>query len=235
MAGPSLSPSNQLLPSPSLSASSYDLVSTYSRSSTASQSFQLVSEDSDDEIVWSISDLSISSDDDYVAHSPAQVATSLSSPVVVGEGLEPITPMTASLESQMTSLSSTAIRPSRRETMEVKSVPSHSPASPTVSGKQKHGKKKNVQTRSPTQAYPSPAPSPQTAKAKKPATAALATPSPRVPPGALDADTLGLGARSIVDDYSDKQSIVSCDDESDVGVPTLYEEASTFISSYVLF
>lgn len=226
MAGPSLSSSDQLLLSPSLSAStsSYDLVSNCSRSSGASQSFHLVSEeDSGDEIVWSISDLSISSDDDYVAPSPTQ-ATGTSGPVGGGEG---------SLESQMTALSSTAVRPPRRETMNVKSVPSHSPASPKVSGKQKHGKKNNVQTRPPTEVYPSPAPSPQTAKAQKPA-AAPATPSPRVPPKALEEDTLGLGARSIVDDYSDKQSIISYDDES-VGLPTLYEEASTFISSYVLF
>jgi hypothetical protein len=237
MAGPSLSSSDQLLLSPSLSAStsSYDLVSNCSRSSTASQSFHLVSEeDSGDEIVWSISDLSIS-DDDYVAPSPTQ-ATGISGPAGGGEGLEPNTPMMApgrSLASQMTTLSSTAILPPRRETTKVKSVPSHSPVSPKVSGKPKHGKKNNVQTRPPTEAYPSPAPSPQTAKAQKPA-AAPATLSARVPPKALDEDTSGLGTRSIVDDYSDKQSIISYDDES-VGLPTLYEEASTFISSYVLF
>jgi hypothetical protein len=117
--------------------------------------------------------------------------------------------------------------------MEVKSVSSHSPVSPAVSGKQKHGKKKSVQARPPTQAYPSPAPSPQTAKAQKPV-AAPATPSPRVPPKSLNEDTSGLGARSIVDDFSDQHSIISYDHES-VGLPTLYEEASTFISSYVLF
>jgi len=237
MAGPSLSSSDQLfLLSPSLSAStsSYDLVSNCSRSSTASQSFHLVSEeDSGDEIVWSISDLSISSDDDYVAPSPTQ-ATGIPSPVG-GEGLEPNTPVTApgrSLESQMTALSSTAIRPPRRETVKVKSVPIRSPASPKASGKQKHGKKNNGQARPPTEVYPSP---PQTAKAQKSAAAAPATPSPRVPPKALDEDTSGLGARSIVDDYSDKQSIISYEDNESVGLPTLYEEASTFISSYVLF
>ncbi|KAH9483976.1 hypothetical protein JR316_0003454 [Psilocybe cubensis] len=41
----------------------------------------------------------------------------------------------------------------------------------------------------------------------------------------------GLGARSIVDDYSDRLSVVSYD-ESDPS-PTLYEEASTFISSFL--
>jgi len=231
MAGPSLSSSDQLLPSPTLSAStsSYDLVSDCSLSSTLSQSFHLVSEDSGDEIVWSISDLSISSEDDYVAHSPTQVATGISSPIVL-----PDTPVTApgrSLESAP--VNSTTTRSSQRKTRRVQSAPSHSSASPAVSGKQKHGKKKNVQTRPPTQAYPSPAPSPQTAKTQKP-TAAPATPSPKVPHKALNGDTFGLGARSIVDDYSDKQSIISYDDGS-VGLPTVYEEASTFISSYVLF
>ena len=226
MAGPS---SDQLLPSPTLSAStsSYDLVSDCSLSSTASQSFHLVSEDSGDEIVWSISDLSISSDDNYVAHSPTQAS---SSPIV--EGLQPNAPVTAPGRSLETALNSPVIRPSQRETRKVKSAPSHSPGSPAVSGKQEH-KKKNVQTRPPTQAYPSPAPSPQTTKVQKP-TGAPATPTPKVPHKALNEDAFGLGARSIVDDYSDKQSIISYDDES-VGLPTVYEEASTFISSYVLF
>lgn len=47
----------------------------------------------------------------------------------------------------------------------------------------------------------------------------------------------GLGLRPIVDDYSDRQSVMSYDydEASSVGgaTPTLYEEASTFISSYV--
>lgn len=235
MAGPSLSPSAQLLPSPTLSAStsSYDIVSNCSRSSTA---FQLVSEDSEDEIVWSISDLSITSDDDYVVpRLPVQVASGLPSPVVGGEDSQPSTSVTApgrSLETQMTALNSTAIRSQRTKTMKVKYVPSHSPVSPAVSGKQKRGKKKPVQARPPSQAYPSPAPSPQTAKGQKPVAATSASPSPKVPPEALNEDTPRFGSRSIVDDYSDKQSIISYDDEF-VGLPTLYEEASTYISSFL--
>lgn len=44
----------------------------------------------------------------------------------------------------------------------------------------------------------------------------------------------GLGARPIVDDFSDRQSVVSYDKES-VYSPTLYEEAASFISSCVTF
>ena len=44
----------------------------------------------------------------------------------------------------------------------------------------------------------------------------------------------GLGLRPIVDDFSDRQSVVSCDNES-VYSPTLYEEAASFISSCVAF
>lgn len=40
---------------------------------------------------------------------------------------------------------------------------------------------------------------------------------------------LGLGQRPIVDDLSDQLSVIAGDE-----TPTVYEEASTFISMYVL-
>jgi hypothetical protein len=238
----------QLLPSPTASATHY-MVSNSSRSSTTSQSFDLVSDDSDDEIVWSVSVGSTSPnsskcedtkfEDDYVVlsrpRSPSQAVTGLCTPVE-GKSLEPNIMSARSLESQMTDLSLNVAQRTRKEksrAMKVKVVQGHSVA-PAISRKGK--KKQNAQSRPsngcpPTQAYPSPSPSPQTEKNRKfklpVAPASSADPEMRVPNDA--SKEAGLGARPIVDDYSDRQSIISYDES--VESPTLYEEASTFISS----
>jgi hypothetical protein len=129
--------------------------------------------------------------------------------------------------------------------IKAKGVPSHSPASPAISGKSKKGKKKKkkkntqarvaskVYTRPPSKGYPLTAPSPQTAKKGKSTAApgSSAAPETGVHHEDLHEDS-GLGDRPIVDDCSDRQSIISYGDEESVESPTLYEEASTFISSY---
>jgi len=268
MAGPASLSSPAQLRSLTLSLASssmYGIVSGRSRSSTASQSFHLVSDDSDDEIVWSGSGVSVSPnssecentgplDEDYVVlsrpRSSTQTATGLSTPIE-GESLQPnipvLSPTGSSLESQMTALSLSVAQLSRKEKTEatkVKIAPSHSTASSAIS--EKKGKKKKtkklqariaskVYIRPPTQAYLSPALSTQTGKTRKASSVApvpSTAPEPRVTHEALDEDASGLGARPIVDDFSDRQSIISYGDKEFVESPTLYEEASTFISSY---
>lgn len=247
MAGPASLSSPAQLRSPTLSLASnstHGIVSGRSRSSTASQSFHLVSDDSDDEIVWSGSGVSMSPnssecddtrplDEDYVVlsrpRSSTQPATGLSTPVE-GESLQPNIPVFAPtggpLESQMTSLSLTVAQPSQKEETEaarVKVAPTHSTASQAISGKQRKGKKKSIQARL----------APKIRKTRKASiTASSAASEPRVTHEGL-IEVSGLGARPIVDDCSDRQSIISYGDKEFAETPTLYEEASTFISSFL--
>ena len=81
----------------------------------------------------------------------------------------------------------------------------------------------------PVQAYPSPAPSPATAITKKTPSKSKSPSSGKTKRIGERPTALGLGSRPIVDDISDRLSVISQDNES-VGTPTLYDEASTFIS-----
>ncbi|KAF8162930.1 hypothetical protein B0H34DRAFT_693471 [Crassisporium funariophilum] len=237
-----------LLTSPTLSTtstSSYGVLSSRSRSST----FQVVSADSDDEIVWTVSEGSSSSEfeedapsddsDDFVVlsrpRSPAPIRTGLSTPIE--QSFDARTPVTLSkaLETQMSGLSlHTDARPSNYKKKGKKSSnikkKSASTTTPTKSRKTKGT------PQSAGNAYPSPAASPQRPAAGKSAPA----PPPSSAPDALAVAKVekyiqftGLGARPIVDDISERQSECSGDNESLVGAPTLYEEASTFISSFL--
>lgn len=231
-----------------MSISSFDMVSSVE----LSQSFQKVY-DSDDEIVWSVSGGSALSGsnlsgpvDDFVIlsrpHSSLAVPdrTGLSTPVE-DEVLNVIsTPgaMTSSLVLDMQKLSIS--EKSRKIAKEVKNT-STPPATPKK-------QKKRGQT---AKSYPSPAPSPvkgtslvsvpqvqptasihvapsskankKKLKKKQKATAAAATSPPT---------SAGLGSHPTVDDISDRQS-PSGGDDSAAEPPTEWQEAATFISSYV--
>ena len=81
----------------------------------------------------------------------------------------------------------------------------------------------------PVQAYPSPASSPATANTKKSRSKAKSPSSGKTKRIGERPAATGLGSRPIVDDVSDILSVISQDNES-VETPTLYDEASTFIS-----
>jgi hypothetical protein len=237
------------LTSPALSAtslSSYDLVSNRSLSdSIVSQPLHLTADDSDDEIVWSLTSDSIassadsttnddaaSSDDEFVVLS--QPNSSMASQAGLStpdeeEGYERYTPIVStSLEEELNALSLSAKKATKKKVRKAKDVVKSGP-SLTASNKERKKKKKNKAATNATiqlasSAYPSPAPSPKAGKKKR-----SATPTSPVVETSLVAYT-GLGSRAIVDDLSDRHSVISCEDES-VHSPTLYEEASSFISS----
>ena len=81
----------------------------------------------------------------------------------------------------------------------------------------------------PVQAYPSPAPSPATANTKKSRSEPKSPSSGKTKRIGERPAATGLGSRPIVDDISDRLSVISQDNES-AETPTLYDEASTFIS-----
>lgn len=253
------------LRSPALSAasgSSYDLLSM-----SMSSSFRVDPEDSDDEIVWSVSEGALSpsttsengdatsDDDDFILlsrpHSPAAPGTGISTPGAEdherahSEIRLAQTPVTASasnvksLDAQMKALSlSEAAKAAKQAAKERRKARKAKKARkkarkaqkaleaaqnggvPVLTKKEKKAKK--LAAAQAANAYPSPAPSPKVAKKKVGGT----SPQP--------AKHSGLGERPIVDDVSDRLSVVSGDNESIVG-PTLYEEAATFISSYVIY
>ncbi|KAF8968392.1 hypothetical protein BDZ97DRAFT_1916228 [Flammula alnicola] len=249
MAAPAATPNPLTLSILSVStSSSYDLVSNRSRStSTASQPLQSNPDDSDDEIVWSVSEDSPSpassrnsdeaaSDDDFVVlsrpRSPAPPLTGISTPIDDGSVDVHIPVTSKSLEDRMNGLDLGARRsgkPTKKKVKKVKEMQKLA-QSPTISVKQQKKKKKNATSpRTARNAYPSPAPSPKDPKTK------IFIPSSssfRLSEEISIIRYTGLGARPIVDDVSDRQSVISYDNES-VGSPTLYEEASTFISSFL--
>lgn len=234
--------------SPALSAtslSSYDLVSNRSLSdSIVSQPLHLTADDSDDEIVWSLTSDSVassadsttnhdvaSSDDEFVVlshpNSPMISQAGLSTPDEE-EGYERYTPIVStSLEEEMNALSLSTKKAIKKKARMAKDAVKSGP-SPTGSNKERKKKKNkaaaNATIQPASSAYPSPAPSPKAGKKKR----SVAPTSP-VAETSLVAYT-GLGSRAIVDDLSDRQSVISWEDES-VHSPTLYEEASSFISS----
>lgn len=104
------------------------------------------------------------------------------------------------------------------------------------SGRKKQGgKAKKVKSKAvdnsaaPDQPYPSPAPSPATVNTRKTSSKPKAPISGKAKCTGKSVALVGLGSRPIVDDISDRLSVVSQDKES-VGTSTLYDEASTFIS-----
>ncbi|KAJ3504016.1 hypothetical protein NLJ89_g8162 [Agrocybe chaxingu] len=229
------------------SVSSYDMLS----SSFVSNTSRITADtDSDDEIVWSVSEGSQSpgsseyedateSDGDFVLltrpPSPVPLFTGLSTPVEdrdtkVDRSLAP-----KSLEDKMAKLSLSP-KPTPRTSKKSKKTKLSADGQKSVPSKKKEKKKKK--TRAVANPYPSPAASPKVLKSKK-SLAVASTPNP-ASIASLKATQreetavvkhLGLGERPIVDDVSDCHSVVSCD-ESVTG-PSLYEEAASFISSFL--
>ncbi|KAF9476344.1 hypothetical protein BDN70DRAFT_179937 [Pholiota conissans] len=240
------------LTSPTLSAaslSSYDVLSDRSRAgSIVFQPLHLASDDSDDEIVWcrtsdgiisstpsNDADDSVDSDDEFVVLSRPDSSlvsqAGLSTPDEGESCYEPYTPIvTKSLEDHMNRLNLSPKKSTKKKAKKMKTVAAKSGTSPSSSTKEKKAKKKKNATSAAaselaSNAYPSPAPSPKANKQKK-----VVIPASPVVDTSVTIHT-GLGSRAIVDDLSDRQSVISCN-ESETS-PTLYEEASTFISSFL--
>ncbi|PPQ81226.1 hypothetical protein CVT25_015750 [Psilocybe cyanescens] len=204
------------------------------------RSLNLVEDDSDDEIIWGVSEESLSTnsseneseDYDYVVlnkpPSPLHPATGLST-AMEDRNLGVHTPGTIAtsgpLETQMSALGLTARPSSQRKKAKKMDETARQPQ--PVSNKRRKAK--------PRKTDPSTDSSPKVSREGTVKTSVH--PAHRV--GETEwfeemavVNFTGLGSRSIVDDYSDRQSVVSYDNESFTS-PTLYEEASTFISSFL--
>jgi len=198
------------------------------------------SEDSDDEIVWSLSDgegvqspslasLSGSTRDEYVILSRPRTPEDQIRSV---RGPQTHTPVTASDTKSLTArmgamnISKESTTPkTKKKKKKVKPPVQNGDNTPsgTPSKRQKRKKPKTKAAAS-NNPYPSPASSPKIEKTRK------AAPSSRTAKAKADGGrnaTTGLGTRPVVDDVSDRLSVVSHDS---AWAPTLYEEASTFIS-----
>ena len=213
------------------SISSFDMVSSVE----ALQPFE-TTHDSDDEIVWSVSEpevVAMSGSepiDGFVLLSRPQSAlascdrTALSTPVEDNVLNVIPTPVTLVLEMQKLSISENSVKIAEVQTL---STP---PATP------KKQKKKRGRT---VESYPT-SPVKGTATVQPPATIHVA-PSPskkkqrkkkKAAAAAGPSTSTSLGSRKVVDVISDRQSL-STESDSATEPSTEWQEAATFISSYV--
>ncbi|KAF9036689.1 hypothetical protein BJ165DRAFT_1505192 [Panaeolus papilionaceus] len=220
------------------SASSYDFLSDTVSSSNASNPSVYYS-DSDDEIVYSVSDIGALTDSDapYAGSinndfiiistppSPEPLPTSgLSTPVedVSSDDQHPSPEKTLDFTAKALSVQ---LRPAAKRKTKKKSKKSKPAAStaPQSRGSQKgNGAKKSA---------PPPTSNSEKSVVKRAKPARNTTPV-QVPSAAPTNERLtGLGFRPIVDDLSDRLSVISDDAES--VAPTKYEEAAHFISLFL--
>ena len=211
----------------------YDLPSHHSPPTTTPRSSRITSND-DDEIVWNVSkgDMSsglaqgvVTSDEDFVVLAKPRF-DSLAS--VENKPLKRKTPVSATkpLEMQMStlSLSSNAATKKAKKFKRSKKATT-SPVQGRTITQQRDGKSLAGD------AYPSPARSPEHADIVQVLHISISRTNLQfIPVEVVSAiEQLGLGQRPIVDDLSEQQSVISGDK-----TPTVYEEASTFISRCVL-
>lgn len=214
----------------------YDLPTPHSYSSTTPRSPRITSND-DDEIVWNVSesDMSsdsaqgvITSDEDFVVLAKPRF-DSLTS--IENEPLEQKTPVsdTKPLEMQMSALSLS----SKAATKKAKKVKRSKKATAslvqgTTTTRQRNGKSSAGLA---GDTYPSPVRSSKHADIVQVLLVSISRMNPQfIPIEVVSAiEQLGLGQRPIVDDLSEQLSVISGDK-----TPTVYEEASTYISMFVL-
>ncbi|KAJ7090054.1 hypothetical protein C8R43DRAFT_294750 [Mycena crocata] len=236
--------------SPTMSfASSFDMVSVRSRSSTSSsQSLDMYLDDSDDEIVWSVSEASESlsssssdistessgspaSDDDFVVLGrPRSLSlrgsddAALPTPTSDG-GTSTPNNLAADLVSLSLNQVSATIRRSKKAATPAVKLP-RSGASPKQNGKPNQSQSQS----------PSPLPSPVSDRPSSVTTLKKGSPSGKAGrrrrknkiPGAVAA---GFGARPIVDDVSEQPDSCSERGDNEFAVPSMYEQAASYISS----
>lgn len=191
-----------------------------------------VSDDSDDEIVWCLSDGETSVSDS----TPAEYVI-LSRPRTPEDQLRSVrgpqthTPVTASetvsLSAKMgaMNISKASTTPKKKkkkkkvEPVVVQDGDSTPPGTPSKRQRRKKAKGKAATAVAPvSNPYPSPASSPKIGKTRK---------ATGVKIDSVRNATTGLGTQPVVDDVPDRLSAVS---HESAWAPTLYDEASTFIS-----
>ncbi|RDB24077.1 hypothetical protein Hypma_008769 [Hypsizygus marmoreus] len=246
-----------VLGSPTISAvsstSSFIMLSTRS----LSQGMTTSSEDSDDEIVYSVSESSLSSssiyssanehlsDDDFVVLSrpKSPVPTGLSTPNDDSDGPRALTPVLTRLTSDLGKMD---IQDTRRCSESQSPSPSSKENVAVAKGENGGGKFKKQQkkrtrarsssdSRSAADSYPSPAPSPALSSKRA---ATPPSPSPKHIKEAVKPKgkkkrapkAIGLGARPVVDDISERLSEFG---EVAPTEPTMYEEAVRYITSFL--
>ena len=215
----------------------YDLPTLHSYSSTSPRSSRITPND-DDEIVWNVSEdvpsgLAqgvITSDEDFVVIARPR-SGSLTS--VENEPLEQKTSVSATrpLEMQMSTLSLSSKAATTKKVKKIKRSKKarDSSVQGTTTTQQRNGKKSSVGLAG--DAYPSPAQSSKHADIVQVLLVSISRSNPQfIPVKVVSAfEHLGLGQRPIVDDLSEQLSVISGDK-----TPTVYEEASTYISMCVL-
>ena len=213
----------------------YDLPSPYSCPSTTPRSSRITSND-DDEIVWNVSkgDTSsglaqgvITSDEDFVVLAKPRF-DSLTSVKNKASKRKTSVSATKALEMQMStlSLSSNAATKKAKKFKRSKKATT-SPVQGTTTTQQRYGKSSVGLA---DDAYPSLAESPKHADIVQVLYISISRTNLQfIPVEVVSAiEQLGLGQRPIVDDLSEQLSVISGDK-----TPTVYEEASTYISRCV--
>ena len=220
------------------------LRSPLSSSSTTPRSSRITSDD-DDQIVWNVSGGSnltqlegvMTSDEDFVvlAEPRSDLLTS-----VKDDPLEQKTPVstTKRMETQMTSLSSkAAAKKAKKSKRSKKATASSAQDTTTKTSQQRNSKRSKKATASSVQDTTTKTSQQRNSKrsgeSPKHADILLVpisrTNSQFIPAQVVSAfENLGLGQRPIVDDLSEQLSVISGGK-----TPTVYEEASTFISMCV--
>ncbi|KAJ7738496.1 hypothetical protein DFH07DRAFT_841009 [Mycena maculata] len=239
--------------SPTMSGSSFDLLSSRSRSSTnSSQSFDLDLEDSDDEIVWSVSEGSLSSesgldgersispasDDDFVVLSRPRSRRPSDSRIPTPTIADATAPNDLALGLARLSVNqvSATIRRNKKAAAAVAAaqLPDMGASSP------KRRARKRITALSDTGgSSQSPSPTPPTPVSERPSSAAtLRKGSPSGKVGRRrrknkGGDILaGFGARPIVDDISEHLDS-SSERDSEFAVSSMYEAATSYINSFL--
>jgi hypothetical protein len=225
------------------SASSFDVLSLRSRSSTTSS--EVFIDDSDDEIVWGQSDDSLldsgpASDDDFVVLSrPRSPRASVS--------VAPPPAPTDNLVSDLARLSvnevSSIIRKNKKAAAAAAKVQDSGIAAPKrASGKSKPNARLVSQPHSPSACATPVSERPSSVatlrkgstspsgKARRRRTKKSGSQSPTSTPGSPLFGSVGLGARSIVDDISERASECGGDEEI---VPGMYDAAASYINSCI--
>ncbi|KAJ7694181.1 hypothetical protein B0H17DRAFT_1159228 [Mycena rosella] len=232
--------------SPTMSAaSSFDMVSSRSRSSTASsQSPDMDFDDSDDEIVWSVSEESLSSsnesslspasDDDFVVlsrpRSPQRrSADTRREPTPTTDGANTPSNLASDLARLSVNQVSATIRRNKKAAAKEGAAVSPKHRKPSSRPKAEGGSK-------------SPPPTPTTPVSDRPSSVAtLRKGSPSGKPGRRSrknkagaaAAPSGFGARPIVDDISEQPDSASERGDSEFAVPSMYEAAASYINSFL--
>ncbi|KAJ7109196.1 hypothetical protein C8R44DRAFT_986232 [Mycena epipterygia] len=232
------------------SASSFDIVSSRSRSSTTSShshshSIDMYSDDdSDDEIVWSVSEESLSassaesnfslaSDDDFVVLSRPRSASNAVPTPATPDGANTPNNLASDLARLSVSEVSATIRRNKKAAAAAAVGKPGSQDTGAASPKRRNRKAASARSdASSHSASPSPSPTPVSDRPSSVATLRkAASPARRRRKHKVAAG--GFAARPIVDDISEQPDSGSERGDSELAVPSMYEAAASYINSFL--